>query len=96
MIETSLARPLLSLLSVRLGNSWNGASYPLFFRLRTLMTGPGTVVQAYENAPVTTKHLFNQLWLVQLTSSGYYSFRNLRGGTYMELLGGDYHILNFI
>ncbi|KAJ7853024.1 hypothetical protein B0H14DRAFT_2758948 [Mycena olivaceomarginata] len=49
----------------------------------------GTVVQAYENAPVTTKHLFNQLWLVRLTSSGYYSFRNLRGGTYMELRGGN-------
>ncbi|KAJ7732833.1 hypothetical protein B0H16DRAFT_173137 [Mycena metata] len=28
-------------------------------------------------------------------ASGHYSFRNLRGGTYMELQGGDYHILNF-
>ncbi|KAJ7486332.1 ricin B lectin domain-containing protein [Mycena galericulata] len=49
----------------------------------------GTAVQAYENAPITSQHLFNQLWLVQLTSTGHYSFRNLRGGTYMDLLRGN-------
>ncbi|KAJ7785044.1 hypothetical protein DFH07DRAFT_786576 [Mycena maculata] len=49
----------------------------------------GTPVQAWANAGPADMANLNQLWLVQLTSSGYYSFRNLRGGTYMELCGGN-------
>ncbi|KAJ7833145.1 hypothetical protein B0H14DRAFT_2801532 [Mycena olivaceomarginata] len=48
-----------------------------------------TPVQAWANASPADMADLNQLWLVQLTDSGYYSFRNLRGGTYIELCGGN-------
>jgi hypothetical protein len=47
------------------------------------------MVQAYADAPNTDPAFLNQLWLVKPTSSGYYSFRSLRGGTYLDLSGGE-------
>ncbi|KAJ7501816.1 ricin B lectin domain-containing protein [Mycena galericulata] len=63
--------------------------HPVVMELSDGDSRNGTLVQAYANAPITSQHLFNQLWLVQLTSTGHYSFQNLRGGTYMDLLRGD-------
>ncbi|KAJ6578033.1 hypothetical protein B0H19DRAFT_1253325 [Mycena capillaripes] len=49
----------------------------------------GTSVQAWANAPDKDGSFLNQLWLVQPTDNGYYSFRNPKSGTYMELWGGN-------
>ncbi|KAJ7798210.1 hypothetical protein B0H13DRAFT_2505438, partial [Mycena leptocephala] len=54
----------------------------------SLRLGISPAVQAWTNAPDNEGSFLNQLWLVQSTDNGYYSFRNPRSGTYMDLSGG--------
>ncbi|KAJ6577988.1 hypothetical protein B0H19DRAFT_1122055 [Mycena capillaripes] len=48
-----------------------------------------TSVQAWANTPDKDGSFLNQLWLVQPTDNGYYSFRNPKSGTYMDLWEGN-------
>ncbi|KAJ7913176.1 hypothetical protein B0H13DRAFT_2005473 [Mycena leptocephala] len=59
----------------------------LIYVLMTGKSANGTAVQAWTNVPDNDGSFLNQLWLVQPTDNGYYSFRNPRSGTYMDLWG---------
>ncbi|KAJ7448054.1 ricin B lectin domain-containing protein [Mycena latifolia] len=53
------------------------------------MSKKGTSIHAWEKRSFSDILSFNQLWLVKKTTSGHYTIQNLRGGTYMDLKGGD-------